>query len=41
MRDSVKRLRDEETGAMGYIFLWAMGVPAVVLMAIFVMRGCH
>ena len=38
---SLKRLYQEETGAMGYLFLWAMGVPAFVLFAIFILRGCN
>ena len=34
-----ERLRNE-TGAMGYIVLWILGVPASVLFLIFLMRGC-
>jgi hypothetical protein len=30
----------EETGAIGYILLWAMGVPASLLFLVFLMRGC-
>jgi len=41
MRNSLKRLYDDETGAMGYMLLWLMGVPAFVLFAIFILRGCH
>ena len=29
-----------ENGAVGYILLWAMGVPASLLFVIFLMRGC-
>jgi hypothetical protein len=29
-----------EVGAIGYIVLWALGVPASVLFVIFLMRGC-
>jgi hypothetical protein len=29
-----------EDGAIGYIFLWILGVPASVLFVIFLMRGC-
>jgi hypothetical protein len=32
-------LRDE-TGAMGYILLWILGVPASILFVIFLLRGC-
>ena len=34
------RYRKEE-GAIGYMLLWAMGVPATVLFAIFFLRGCN
>jgi hypothetical protein len=30
----------EEKGAIGYILLWAMGVPASLLFLIFLVRGC-
>jgi hypothetical protein len=30
----------EEKGAIGYILLWAMGVPASLLFFIFLLRGC-
>ena len=39
MKARIERLR-EESGAMGYIVLWALGVPASVLFLIFLMRGC-
>ena len=31
----------QETGAMGYILLWFMGVPASLLFVIFLLRGCN
>lgn len=31
----------QETGALGYILLWAMGVPASLLFVIFLLRGCN
>ena len=34
-----KAYRDEE-GAIGYMFLWFLGVPASVLFVIFLLRGC-
>jgi hypothetical protein len=40
MKDAWQRLRDGETGAIGYIVLWALGVPASVLFVIFLLRGC-
>jgi hypothetical protein len=30
-----------EQGAIGYILLWLMGVPASVLFIIFLLRGCN
>ena len=38
--NEVKQQLGREDGAMGYILLWAMGVPASVLFLIFLMRGC-
>jgi hypothetical protein len=32
---------NKEKGAIGYIFLWLMGVPATVLFLIFLLRGCN
>jgi hypothetical protein len=29
-----------ETGAIGYILLWLMGIPASVLFLIFLVRAC-
>jgi hypothetical protein len=29
-----------ESGAVGWIFLWLLGVPASVLLVLFVLRGC-
>ena len=34
------RLYEGEEGAIGYIFLWILGVPASVLFLIFLLRGC-
>jgi hypothetical protein len=31
----------QETGAIGYILLWLMGVPAGLLFLIFLARGCN
>jgi hypothetical protein len=31
----------EERGAIGYILLWLMGVPASLLFLIFLVRGCN
>lgn len=29
-----------EEGAIGYILMWLMGVPASILFLIFLLRGC-
>ena len=39
MKVSIERLRQKH-GAVGYIFLWILGVPASILFVIFLMRGC-
>lgn len=31
---------DDERGAIGYILMWLMGVPASILFLFFLMRGC-
>ena len=37
---AIKNRLTEETGAIGYTLLWALGVPASLLFLIFLMRGC-
>lgn len=34
------RFRQRLTGAIGFIILWLLGVPGIVLFAIFLLRGC-
>ena len=36
----LKSLYRDTEGAIGYIFAWLLGVPASVLFAIFLLRGC-
>jgi hypothetical protein len=31
----------KEQGAAGYVLLWLMGVPATLLFAVFLLRGCN
>jgi hypothetical protein len=31
---------DGQEGAMGYIFLWLLGIPIPVLLLFFLLRGC-
>ena len=43
-RVMTKKLMDlyrKEEGAVGYMLLWAMGVPASLLFVIFLLRGCN
>jgi hypothetical protein len=35
------RPASSEEGAIGYILLWLMGVPASILFLIFLLRGCN
>jgi uncharacterized protein YjbJ (UPF0337 family) len=35
------RSNGDEDGAIGYIVLWLMGVPAGLLFCIFLLRGCN
>jgi hypothetical protein len=44
--EGMKRLSEritpgDETGAIGYILMWLMGVPASILFVIFLLRGCN
>ena len=40
MSKLMRSLPEGETGAIGYILLWLMGVPAGLLFVIFLLRGC-
>ena len=33
-------LHSEQQGKVGYILLWALGVPIPILFIIFLLRGC-
>lgn len=35
----IKSLRDQ-SGKLGWILLWALGVPIPVLLVLFLLRGC-
>ena len=39
MSKLIERLAQEE-GAIGYIVMWLLGVPASVLFLVFLLRGC-
>jgi len=40
MKELLDRYRERQEGAIGYILAWLMGVPAILLFAIFLLRGC-
>jgi hypothetical protein len=35
-----KQMVREQTGKVGWILLWLLGVPIPVLLVVFLMRGC-
>jgi hypothetical protein len=37
---ATKLLESKDRGAVGYILLWLLGVPASLLFVIFLLRGC-
>jgi hypothetical protein len=41
MQDLIASYRERQEGAIGYILLWAMGVPASLLFLVFLLRGCN
>ncbi|HWD22680.1 MAG TPA: hypothetical protein VG591_06075 [Burkholderiales bacterium] len=36
----LQQWRRKQEGKLGYILLWALGVPIPVLFVIFLLRGC-
>jgi hypothetical protein len=36
----IQAWRNKQEGKLGYILLWALGVPIPVLFVIFLLRGC-
>jgi hypothetical protein len=38
--EKLRQWRNRQEGKMGYILLWALGVPIPVLFVIFLLRGC-
>ena len=41
MKEFIERHRGRERGAIGYILMWLMGVPASILFVVFLLRGCN
>jgi hypothetical protein len=38
--EKLRQWRSRQEGKMGYILLWALGVPIPVLFVVFLLRGC-
>ena len=38
--EKFQQWRGRQEGKLGYILLWALGVPIPVLFVIFLLRGC-
>ena len=41
MKEWIELYRQREEGAIGYILMWLLGVPASVLFVVFLLRGCN
>ena len=39
--ENLRQWRRKQEGKLGYILLWALGVPIPVLFVIFLLRGCN
>jgi hypothetical protein len=39
--ETFRRWRTKQEGKLGYILLWALGVPIPVLFVVFLLRGCN
>ena len=37
---SLSKIVENETGALGWILLWAIGIPIPILLVLFMVRGC-
>jgi hypothetical protein len=38
--EKLRQFRRKQEGKLGYILLWALGVPIPVLFVVFLLRGC-
>ena len=36
----LSKIIDNESGAMGWVLLWALGIPIPILAVLFLVRGC-
>jgi hypothetical protein len=41
MRQRLQQWRGKQEGKLGYILMWARGVPIPILLVIFLLRGCN
>jgi hypothetical protein len=41
MRQRLQQWRGKQEGKLGYILMWALGVPIPILLVIFLLRGCN
>ena len=41
MKELIELYRQREDGAIGYLLLWILGVPASLLFLVFLLRGCN
>lgn len=39
--EKISRLEKTRAGKMGWVLLWALGVPIPVLLILFLLRGCN
>jgi len=39
-QEETKGRRQSEEGKVGWILLWALGIPIPILLVLFVLRGC-
>jgi len=37
---TLRQWRSKQQGKLGYILLWALGVPIPILIVIYLLRGC-
>ena len=37
---SLLKIIENETAAIGWVLLWAIGIPVPILLALFLVRGC-
>ena len=37
---TLSKIIENEKGAMGWILLWAIGIPVPILVLLFLVRGC-